>query len=80
MGEGITVALSYMVADKIRDGQLAPVLEEFSPSPAPVNIVYPQSRLVSPKLRAFVDFAAPRLRATLHSLTLPGANAKKPPS
>ncbi|GLI95319.1 transcriptional regulator [Methylocystis echinoides] len=76
MGEGITVALSYMVADKIRDGRLAPVLEEFTPSPAPVNIVYPQSRLISPKMRAFVDFAAPRLRATLDSLTLPGANAK----
>lgn len=76
MGEGITIALSYMVADKIRDGQLAPVLEEFTPSPAPVNIVYPQSRLVSPKLRAFVDFAAPRLRATLDSLSLPRADAK----
>jgi DNA-binding transcriptional LysR family regulator len=76
MGEGITVALSYMVADKIRDGRLAPVLEEFAPSPVPVNIVYPQSRLVSPKLRACVDFAAPRLRATLDSLIPPEANAK----
>jgi DNA-binding transcriptional LysR family regulator len=80
MGEGITVALSYMVADKIRVGRLAPVLEEFTPSPAPVNIVYPQSRLVSAKLRAFVDFATPRLRATLDNLTLPEANAKEPPS
>jgi DNA-binding transcriptional LysR family regulator len=60
-----------MVADKIRDGRLAPILEEFTP-PAPVNFVYPQSRLISPKPRAFVDIAAPRLRATLDSSLFPG--------
>jgi hypothetical protein len=39
MGEGITVALSYMVPYKIRDGRLAPVLEEFTPSPAPACVL-----------------------------------------
>jgi DNA-binding transcriptional LysR family regulator len=61
-----------MVADKIRDGRLAPILEEFTPPPAPVNFVYSQSRLISPKPRAFVDIAAPRLRATLDSSLFPG--------
>lgn len=75
MGDGITVALSYMVADKIRDGRLAPVLDSFTPPPVPVHLVYPQSRLISSRLRAFVDFAAPRLRATLDSLSLPATNA-----
>lgn len=74
-GDGITVALSYMVADKIRDGRLAPVLDSFTPPPVPVHLVYPQSRLISSRLRAFVDFAAPRLRATLDSLSLPAINA-----
>lgn len=71
MGDGITVALSYMVADQIRDGRLAPVLDSFTPPTVPVNLVYPQSRLISPKLRAFIDFAAPSLRATLDCLSLP---------
>lgn len=70
MGDGITVALSYMVADQIRDGRLAPVLDNFTPPPVAVHLVYPQSRLVSSKLRAFIDFAAPRLRATLDSLNV----------
>lgn len=71
MGDGITMALSYMVADKIRGGRLAPVLERFNSAPVPVHLVYPQSRLMSANLRAFIDFAAPRLRATLESLGLP---------
>ncbi|MFZ3181426.1 MAG: LysR family transcriptional regulator [Methylocystis silviterrae] len=70
MGDGITVALSYMVADQIRDGRLAPVLDSFTPPPVPVHLVYPQSRLVSSKLRAFIDFAAPRLHATLDGLNI----------
>ena len=70
MGDGITVALSYMVADQIRDGQLAPLLDNFTPPPVPVHLVYPQSRLVSSKLRAFIDFAAPRLHATLDGLNI----------
>lgn len=69
-GDGITMALSYMVADKIRDRRLVPVLEAYSPPSVPVHLVYPQSRLISPKLRAFVDFAAPRLREALERLSL----------
>ncbi len=70
MGDGITIALSYMVAQQIREGRLVPVLDQFSPPPAPVHIVYPQGRLVAPKVRAFVDFARPRLRAALDTLSV----------
>ncbi|MBG0795740.1 LysR family transcriptional regulator [Methylocystis sp. H62] len=80
MGDGITVALSYMVADQIRDGRLAPLLDDFTPPPVPVHLVYPQSRLVSAKLRAFIDFAAPRLHATLDGLSLPAPNANGHPA
>jgi DNA-binding transcriptional LysR family regulator len=73
MGDGITIALSYMVADKILDGRLVPVLDEFAPAAVPVSLVYPQNRLISPKVRAFVEFATPRLRTALHQLTVPVA-------
>ena len=69
-GDGISIALSYMVADKINEGRLVTVLDEFTPPAVPVSLVYPQSRLISPKVRAFVDFATPRLRATLDSLAI----------
>lgn len=64
-GKGITPALSYMVADALAAGRLVPVLETFSPEPVPVHLVHQQGRLVPPKVRAFMDFAAPRLSAVL---------------
>lgn len=68
MGHGITTALSYMVSDQIRDGKLAPVLDIFTLPPQPVHLVYPHARLVAPKIRAFIDFAAPRLKTALDQL------------
>lgn len=67
-GDGITPALSYMVAQKIAEGRLAAVLMRHAPPPVPVQVVYLQSRLVAPKVRAFVDFAAPRLTERLRRL------------
>jgi DNA-binding transcriptional LysR family regulator len=64
-GKGITIALSYMVADALREGRLIPVLNEFRPPPVPVNLIYAQRRIVAPKIRAFIDFAAPKLSASL---------------
>jgi DNA-binding transcriptional LysR family regulator len=71
-GDGITIALSYMVAEKIADGRLMTVLGRYTPPPVPVQLVYPQSRLVAPKVRAFVDFAGPHLKDVLGRLpTIP---------
>ncbi|HEX9906412.1 MAG TPA: LysR family transcriptional regulator [Propylenella sp.] len=67
-GDGITIALSYMVSKQIQDGRLSPVLSTFCPPAVPVQLVYPESRLVAPKVRAFVDYATPRIRAALHDL------------
>lgn len=69
-GHGITIALSYMVHEKIREGKLVTILDEFTPPPRPAHLVYPQARLVAPKIRAFVDYAAPRLRHALDRLAL----------
>ncbi|MGB8316415.1 MAG: LysR family transcriptional regulator [Aestuariivirga sp.] len=69
-GDGITIALSYMVAEAVRDGRLAPVLQEFSPRPVPVNLIFAQRRIIAPKVRAFIDFAAPRLAAALSGADL----------
>lgn len=68
MGHGITTALSYMVSDQIREGKLVSVLAPFTLPPLPVHLVYPHARLVAPKIRAFVDFAAPRLKTALDRL------------
>ncbi len=62
-GVGITRVLSYQVADAIRAGTLVPALREFEPTPAPVSLVYAGQGRLPLKLRAFLDFAAPRLKA-----------------
>lgn len=67
-GLGITRVLSYQVADALRAGRLEVVLREFEPQPAPVSLVYPARGLLPQKLRAFLDFAAPRLKARLADL------------
>jgi DNA-binding transcriptional LysR family regulator len=67
-GHGITVALSYMVHERIRDGKLVTVLDTFTAPPRPVHLVHLQSRLIAPKIRAFIDYAAPRLKETLARL------------
>lgn len=77
-GDGITIALSYMVAKQMREGRLVPVLERYAPDAVPVQLVYPERRLIAPKVRAFIDFAAPRLRSALADLS--PKSARKPRS
>ena len=62
-GLGITRVLSYQVADAVRRGALVLALREFEPAAAPVSLVYAGQGLLPLKLRAFLDFAAPRLKA-----------------
>jgi DNA-binding transcriptional LysR family regulator len=54
--------LSYQVDAAVRSGRLKPVLPEESTTTIPAQIVYPHARLLSANLRAFLDFATPRLR------------------
>jgi DNA-binding transcriptional LysR family regulator len=57
--------MSYKMESASRAGALQIVLEEFEPAPWPVNIVYAEQRLLPIKIRAFLDWATPRLKARL---------------
>ena len=61
-GLGIGSFVSYMVAPRVRAGRLKYVLEDFEGEPMPVNFLYPQSRLLSPNVRAFADLCVKKLR------------------
>lgn len=69
-GGGLVMALSYMVEDAVREGRLTLLLDRFMPDPVPVSLVYPPTRKLSGKVRAFVDFAAPRLAERLGEMEL----------
>ncbi len=62
-GRGLARLYSYHVAEYVRDGRLRIVLADAEYPPLPVNMLSPHGRMSVPKVRAFVDFAAPRLRA-----------------
>jgi DNA-binding transcriptional LysR family regulator len=64
-GIGITRVLSYQIAAGTRAGTLAVALRAFEPAPAPVSLVYTGQPPLPLKLRAFLDFAAPRLKQRL---------------
>lgn len=68
-GLGVTRVLSYQVATALAAGTMALVLEEFEPAPFPVSLIHAGGRLLPLKLRAFLDFAAPRLRAAVPTVS-----------
>lgn len=67
-GLGVTRVLSYQAVRAVADGKLRLVLEPYESAPLPVSLVYPHQRVVPRKTRSFIDFAIPRLRASLKSM------------
>ena len=61
-GWGITRLLSYQVAEWVANGRLEVLLQGFEIPPKPVHVVHHEGRMVSAKVRAFVDFALENLR------------------
>lgn len=68
-GIGVTRLFTYHVAERVQDGSLQMLLREAEPPARPVNLVMPQGRSRIPKVRAFLDFAVPRLRADFARLS-----------
>jgi DNA-binding transcriptional LysR family regulator len=54
-GGGLTRVLAYQAADAIKRGKLRIVLDAFAQPVLPIHIVYPTSRLLSAKVRTFID-------------------------
>ncbi len=64
-GLGIGLFLAYQSAALEAAGALVRLLPDWAPPPEPVNLLLPSARLMSPRIRAFVDWSVPRLRAVL---------------
>jgi len=62
-GLGITQAFS-----SVKSGDLVPLLQDFQPPPVPISFVYSPHRFMPVKLRAFLDFALPRLKERIGEL------------
>lgn len=66
-GLGFGMFLSYQVQHLLAQNKLARVLEPFEPAPFPVSIVYPHAKLLSTRVRCFVDWTMQRLRPAINS-------------
>ncbi len=54
-GGGLTRVLAYQAQEAIRRGGLKIVLQKFELPALPIHLVYPTSRLLSAKVRSFID-------------------------
>lgn len=68
-GLGVTRLFTYHVAERVRDGSLQLLLRDAEPPARPVNLLMPEGRSAVPKVRSFLDFAVPRLRAEFARLS-----------
>jgi DNA-binding transcriptional LysR family regulator len=65
LGAGIGRVMSYKMEAARRTGALIVLLEDFEKEPLPAHIVYRERRPMPLKLRVFLDWATPRLKACL---------------
>jgi DNA-binding transcriptional LysR family regulator len=61
-GFGLSRFQSYQVAPEIEAGRLRIVLAQYEREPVPIHIVHAEGRMVSARVRAFVDFAVEHFR------------------
>ena len=64
---GLTHVLSYQAQKLLRHGKVVKVLEEFVSPLVPVHMVFTARNPMPKKLRAFLDFASPRLKNALQN-------------
>jgi DNA-binding transcriptional LysR family regulator len=67
-GVGATRVLHYQCAEAIRSGVLRIVLAEFESSVLPIHLIHAAQGALPLKMRAFLEFAAERLRHRLEHL------------
>lgn len=70
LGLGLIQMPTYQIGAMLESKQMELVLEDWSSTPLPINVVYPQNRHLSAKVRVFVEWVAdlfathPRLQLT----------------
>jgi DNA-binding transcriptional LysR family regulator len=60
-GLGIAYLPDFAIGQQLREGLLVTVLDDYTDRSGPLRVLWPSSRHLAPKLRAFVDFLAANL-------------------
>lgn len=59
-GMGLVMLPGFLMIKDVKNGRLKSVLEDYLPSTIDINVVYPQTRYLAPKVRVFIDFLLER--------------------
>lgn len=65
---GVGIFLSYQVEEQLASGALITILTEYEPEPLPVSVVYSHAKLMSTRVRVFVDWITLKLREQMRAL------------
>ena len=63
LGLGLIRCMSYEAYDELQSGLLEPVLNGFAIQSMPAQLIYRDGHRAAARVRTFIDFATPRLRA-----------------
>ena len=63
-GLGVVIQPTFLASEAIRRGNLIPILEEYVWPTSPAHAVYPPTRHLSYRVRAFIDFLVERFAGT----------------
>jgi DNA-binding transcriptional LysR family regulator len=58
LGMGLAQVPRFHIEDDLREGRLVQLLPDMPPPSAPVSLLYPRTRQLSPRVRVFLDWAA----------------------
>ncbi|SFB58168.1 DNA-binding transcriptional regulator, LysR family [Rhizobium sp. NFR07] len=67
-GAGVIRLFHYQVAQAVKAGELKIILEPYEQEPVPVSLLHASRGQMPLKMRSFLDFAVPRLRAVAAEL------------
>lgn len=56
-GQALSLSPDFICHERLRSGELVSVLDDWMPPPLTLHVIYPHTRHLSAKVRAFVDFA-----------------------
>jgi DNA-binding transcriptional LysR family regulator len=60
-GLGIAYLPDFAIGRQLREGLLVTLLDDYTDRSGPLRVLWPSSRHLAPKVRAFVDFLAANL-------------------
>jgi len=60
-GLGFGLLMSYQIQTLVDEGKLQVVLSDYEPEELPISVIYPHARLLSTRVRSFIDWTVAKL-------------------